>query len=340
MRHFFFAFCFCITALQVVQAQIGGRATYQFLNLVSGAKQAALGGRVLTAVDYDPTSALFNPATINIKMENQLQVNYANYLGDVNYGTAAYAYTWDRHVQTFHAGVTYINYGNFDGYNERGESTGTFGGNEVAVSLGYAYNIPWSDFYVGANMKLISSRLEQYSSVGGAIDLGVLYYDEDKAIRAALVVRNVGTQFTAYNDIYERLPLEISAGFSNTMRTLPIRLHVTLENLQQWNIAFVNEANAQTDLDGNVTSGEPGFINNALRHTVLGVEFFPETAFEVRLGYNFRRAEELRIEDTRSFSGLSAGFSLKINNLRFSYTHARYTLAGHSSFIGINIDLQ
>jgi hypothetical protein len=340
MRHFFFAFCFCITALQVVQAQIGGRATYQFLNLVSGAKQAALGGRVLTAVDYDPTSALFNPATINIKMDNQLQVNYANYLGDVNYGTAAYAYTWDRHVQTFHAGVTYINYGNFDGYNERGESTGTFGGNEVAVSLGYAYNIPRSDFYVGANMKLISSRLEQYSSVGGAIDLGVLYYDEDKAIRAALVVRNVGTQFTAYNDIYERLPLEISAGFSNTMRTLPIRLHVTLENLQQWNIAFVNEANAQTDLDGNVTSNEPGFINNALRHTVLGVEFFPETAFEVRLGYNFRRAEELRIEDTRSFSGLSAGFSLKINNLRFSYTHARYTLAGHSSFIGINIDLQ
>jgi hypothetical protein len=340
MRHFFFAFCFCITALQVVQAQIGGRATYQFLNLVSGAKQAALGGRVLTAVDYDPTSALFNPATINIKMDNQLQVNYANYLGDVNYGTAAYAYTWDRHVQTFHAGVTYINYGNFDGYNERGESTGTFGGNEVAVSLGYAYKIPWSDFYVGANMKLISSRLEQYSSVGGAIDLGVLYYDEDKAIRAALVVRNVGTQFTAYNDIYERLPLEISAGFSNTMRTLPIRLHVTLENLQQWNIAFVNEANAQTDLDGNVTSNEPGFINNALRHTVLGVEFFPETAFEVRLGYNFRRAEELRIEDTRSFSGLSAGFSLKINNLRFSYTHARYTLAGHSSFIGINIDLQ
>jgi hypothetical protein len=340
MRHFFFAFCFCITALQVVQAQIGGRATYQFLNLVSGAKQAALGGRVLTAVDYDPTSALFNPATINIKMDNQLQVNYANYLGDVNYGTAAYAYTWDRHVQTFHAGVTYINYGNFDGYNERGESTGTFGGNEVAVSLGYAYNIPWSDFYVGANMKLISSRLEQYSSVGGAIDLGVLYYDEDKAIRAALVVRNVGTQFTAYNDIYERLPLEISAGFSNTMRTLPIRLHVTLENLQQWNIAFVNEANAQTDLNGNVTNNEPGFINNALRHTVLGVEFFPETAFEVRLGYNFRRAEELRIEDTRSFSGLSAGFSLKINNLRFSYTHARYTLAGHSSFIGINIDLQ
>ncbi len=29
-------------------------------------------------------------------------------------------YTWDRRTQTFHAGVTYINYGEFDGYDEMG----------------------------------------------------------------------------------------------------------------------------------------------------------------------------------------------------------------------------
>ena len=322
------------------KAQIGGRSTYQFLNLVNGAKQGALGGRVLTSVDYDPTSGIYNPATINRKMDNQLQVNYVNYLADVNYGTASYAYTWDQHVQTFHAGVVYLNYGSFDGYNELGESTGEFGGNEVAVSFGYSYNIPWTDFYVGANLKLISSQLEQYSSLGGAVDLGLLYYNEDKWIRAAVVVRNFGTQFTPYNEIYERLPLEVSAGFSNTMRNLPVRLHVTLENLQQWNLAFSNDANAERDLDGNVIEDEPGFFNNALRHTVIGVEIFPEKAFEVRLGYSFRRAEELRIADTRAFSGLSGGFSLKINKLRFSYTHARYTLAAHTSIIGVNIDLR
>ncbi len=321
------------------KAQIGGRTTYQFLNLVSGTKQAALGGRVLTAVDYDPTSGLYNPATINRKMDNQLQLNYVNYLGDVNYGTASYAYTWDQHVQTFHAGVTYLNYGTFDGYDEMGQATGEFGGNEVAVSLGYAYNIPWSDFFVGVNAKFISSKLEQYTSFGGAVDLGLLYYDEDKWIRAAVVVRNFGTQFTPYNEIYEDLPLEVAAGFSNTMKNLPVRLHVTLENLQQWKLAFSNDANNQTDLDGNVIEDEPGFINNALRHTVLGVEFFPESAFELRLGYSFRRAEELRINDTRAFSGLSGGFSLKINKMRFSYTHARYSLATHTSIFGVNIDL-
>ncbi|BAO56593.1 type IX secretion system protein PorQ [Nonlabens marinus] len=340
MRYRYLVLLITVVLIAPAEAQIGGEATYQFLNLVTGTKQAALGGRVLTVVDYDPTTALYNPATINAKMDNQLQVNYANYLGDVNYGTASYAYTWDRRTQTFHAGVTYLDYGKFNGFDEQGNATGEFGGNEVAVSVGYAYNIPWSDFYVGANVKLISSKLESFTSLGGAVDLGLLYYDEEKAMRGALVVRNLGTQFTAYNEIYESLPLEIALGFSNTMRTLPVRLHVTLENLQKWNIAFSNEANAQRDLDGNVVSEEPGFFNNALRHTVLGVEIFPESAFELRLGYSFRRAEELRIQDTRAFSGLSAGFSLKVNKMRFSYSHARYTLASHTSFLGVNINLQ
>jgi hypothetical protein len=29
-----------------------------------------------------------------------------------------------------------------------------------------------------------------------------------------------------------------------------------------------------------------------------------------------------------------------MNNLRFSYTHARYTLAAHTSLFGVNINLQ
>ena len=92
-------------------AQLGGNATYQFLNLMSSPRQAALGGKIITNVDYDVTQGLYNPATINLEMDNQLALNYANYLGDISYGTAAYAYTIDRRVQTFHAGITYVNYG-------------------------------------------------------------------------------------------------------------------------------------------------------------------------------------------------------------------------------------
>jgi len=331
---------FVMSTTTSVFAQLGGNATYQFLNLMSSPRQAALGGKVITNVDYDVTQALYNPATINIEMDNQLALNYANYLGDIRYGTAAYAYTVDRRTQTFHAGVTYINYGNFEGYDENGNSTGTFTGNEAALSIGYALQIGFSDFYAGANVKLISSKLEQYSSFGAALDFGVIYINEYLDFNAALVVRNIGTQLTTYAGLNEPLPFEIDFGMSQTLENVPVRWHLTFENLQQWPIATANPARATTDLNGNQTQEKVGFLSQLIRHTLLGVELFPEKGFNLRMGYSFRRAEELRIIEQRNFSGLSFGIGLKFNKLRFSYTHARYSLASNTSFLGMQIDLQ
>ena len=323
-----------------VYGQLGGRATYQFLNLVSSPKQAALGGKVLTDYSYDPTSALFNPATINAEMDNQLSLNYVNYLADVNYGTASYAYLYDRRTQVIHAGVTYVNYGQFDGYDESGNATANFSGGEVALSVGYAYNIPFSDFYVGANVKMISSKLERYTSLGAAADLGFIYVNDDLNLNVAGVVRNMGAQITTYHGIRERLPLEVDLGFSQRLPRVPIRWHLTFENLQRWNIAFANPNRANTDLNGNETPEKINFFDNLSRHTIIGAELFPEGGFNIRLGYNFRRGEELRILDQRSFAGLSAGFSIKFNKLRLSYSYARYNSAASSSFFGLNLDLR
>lgn len=331
---------FCLLIGTTVFAQVGGESTYQFLNLVSSPRQAALGGKIITNYDYDVTGGLFNPATINVEMDNQLAVNYSSYLGGISYGTAAYAYTWDRHVQTFHVGMTYINYGTFDGYDLNGVSTGTFTGNEAALSAGYAYQIPFSDFYVGANLKVITSKLEQYNSIGVAADFGAMYINEKLDFHAALVVRNLGTQITTYADLNEKLPLEVSLGLSQTLENMPLRWHLTFENLQTWPIGFSNPARATTDLDGNQTEEEVSFFNEVLRHTIVAAELFPDRGFNIRLGYNFRRAEELRIAEQRNFSGLSFGIGIKLNKMRFSYTHARYSGASNANFFGLQIDLR
>lgn len=320
-------------------AQVGGETTYQFLNLVSSPRQAALGGKVFTVVDYDVTQAIFNPATINIEMNNQLAVNYTNHLGGISYGTAAYAYTIDRHVQTIHAGITYVNYGTFNGYDEIGNPTGTFSGNEVAFSIGYAIQLGFSDFYFGSNIKFISSKLEQYTSLGAAVDLGLLYVNKDLDFNATLVVRNLGSQITTYADLKESIPFEVAFGMSQRLENVPIRWHVTLENLQDWPISKPNPSRSTSDLNGNQTSEKIGFLGQVIRHAILGAEIFPDGGFNILLGYNFRRSEELRIVDQRNFSGLSAGVSIKMNALRFSFTHAKYTSASNSNFFGLQIDL-
>ena len=322
-----------------VFSQIGGRAVYQFLNLAQSPRQAALGGKTVTVVDYDVNQAFYNPATINADMHKRLSVNYGSYYGEVSYGTAAYAYTYDRHLQTFHAGINYINYGTFEGRDELGNLTSDFTGSEAALSLGYAYNIPWTDMFVGANVKLISSTLESYNSWGTAVDLGFLYVDYDNDINYGLTVRNLGFQIKPYEDTNEKLPLAIDAGISQLMENVPIRWHVTFENLQQWNIAFSNPNRAQGSLDGGSEEEKVSFFNNALRHLILGAELFPEKGFNLRLGYNFRRSEELRILDQRNFSGISVGFGLRFGKVKFDYSYSRYTVAANTSLFGLMIDL-
>ncbi len=324
----------------VSYSQIGGKSVYDFLNLVTSPRQAALGGKVITIYDEDVNQAHFNPATINQEMDNHLAINYGSYFGAVNYGTAAYAYTYDRHLQTFHAGVNYVDYGKFQGYDENGNQTNSFTGSEIALSFGYAYNVPFTNLYFGTNAKLIASTLESYTSYGAAADFGALFIDERNDVNWALVVRNVGTQITTYSGTQEKLPLEILAGVSQEVENVPLRWHLTLENLQQWNVAFSNPNRAVSNIDGTSTSEKVGFFNNALRHVVFGGELFPKRSFNLRFGYNFRRGEELRVVDQRNFSGISLGFGLKMGKVKFNYSYSRYTLAGNTSLFGLIINFQ
>jgi hypothetical protein len=60
------------------------------------------------------------------------------------------------------------------------------------------------------------------------------------------------------------------------------------------------------------------------------VELFPSKILYLRLGYNFRRAEELRILEQREFLECSLGL-IKFNKLKFE-VYSRYTLAGNTVF--------
>jgi hypothetical protein len=81
----------------------------------------------------------------------------------------------------------------------------------------------------------------------------------------------------------------------------PVRWHLTLENLQQWNIAS-NPRKSRVINDGSTTEEKVSFINNALRHVILEWELFPKS-FNLRLGYNFRRAEEYAFLNSAIFLG-------------------------------------
>ena len=319
-------------------AQVGGERVYNFLNVPTSARQAALGGKVITLLD-DVNQPLWNPSTINLEMDNQLSVNYLNFLTDIGYASVAFSHMINRNVGTVHGGITYANFGEFIQADEQGNETGTFKAYDIALSLGYASQVPFEDVYFGANVKLINSVIAEYSSFGVVVDFGLTFTNEHEPYVFSLVARNLGYQITTFDGTQEKVPIELMAGFSYRLENVPLKYYITLDNLQKWNVAKPNPSNSSTDINGNVIQEKIGFLDNTLRHVVLGAEFFPEGLFNIRLGYNFRRAKELQLSDTRTFAGFTAGFGMQMRRIKINYAFAKYHPAENTSTFSLLIDL-
>lgn len=320
-----------------IMAQIGGENIYQFLNVSTSARQIALGGEVLTLID-DINQPIWNPATINIELDRRLSVNYASYLAGINVGSIAYAREISRKFGTVHGSIKYLDYGAMIGADEQGNEIGEFSATDFAISVGYAYNFPKTNLYIGANLKVIVSNISNFSSGGIATDVSMLYKNPFKSFSFALVARNIGTQVKTYNGIKEKLPIEIAAGASYQLKYVPLKWYLTLNNLQKWNISISNPSEQTTDLEGNVTQEDVGFIGNTIRHFVIGAELFPKSLINVRLGYNFRRSAELKLQNARTFSGISFGFGIKMKRFKFNYAYSKFHAASNTGTFSLEID--
>ena len=321
-------------------AQVGGRYTYEFLNLISSPRQAALGGKVLTNMDWDTSQALHNPAAINSDMDGQLALNFVNYFADINYGSLAYASSFGEKKHLISAGITYVDYGDFNGFDENGISTGSFSGNEFALTVGYVLAFPDPNLKLGVNGKFISSKLETYSSIGGALDIAMLYDFKNSNSQLTLVASNLGTQFTTYENSKEQIPFHVDLAFGRKLDKLPLKWHIVFENLQQWDLSFRNPARSEVDLDGLETQEEISFFNKLTQHIVIGGELFHGKAINLRFGYNFRRGHELKIEGNRVFAGITGGFGIKLNKFRVNYAFQKFSAAANVHTFGLNINLK
>jgi hypothetical protein len=335
-----FKYCFLLLFLSSlsIKSQVGGENVYQFLNLSTSARQIALGGEVLTLID-DINQPIWNPSVINDEMDNQVSANYSNYLSGINIGSLSYARLISRRFGTIHGSIKYLDYGTLIGADEQGNETGNFAANDLAISVGYATNLPWTNLFFGANFKLINSNISNFTSVGFATDLALLYYSPFKSFSFTIVARNLGSQVKTFNGTGEKLPFKVAVGGSYQLEYVPLKWYFTLDNLQKWNISVANPSAQTTDLEGNVTQEEISFVGNTLRHFVIGAELFPQSVINLRLGYNFRRAAELQLQNVRTFGGISAGFGIKMNNLKFNYAYSKFHSASNASTFSLQIDL-
>lgn len=330
---------FLLLLCQIALAQKGGESTYSFLGLANAARVAALGGEVVSLRDGDINMVFHNPALLTYEMHNNLSLNYVNYFAGVNFGYASYAYSVSD-IGNFGAGMHYVNYGTFDRTDELGNIQGTFKASEYALNLFYSRSFLDSALTAGVNLKPIFSSLEQYTSFGLAVDLGVSYHLSSSLTTFGLVLKNMGAQITSYTANRESLPFEIQAGITQGLAHAPFRFTLTFQHLERWDLSYTLQDDDVSFSGGDSeTSGFDAFADNLMRHVVLGTEFLIGKNFHVDLGYNYKRRKEMMVNARPGMVGFSAGFGFRVSKFHFSFGRASYHLAGGTSHFSLTTNL-
>ena len=326
-------------------AQVGGDNVFEFLNFSPSARITALGGSVIAVQDDDVNLSYFNPAALNKQMHGQLAFSHNIHLAGIQHAYASYGHYREKWDLSMHGGIQYISYGKFDLTDEVGTINGTFKASEYAITLGAAKAL--TEYYsVGANLKLITSQLESYTSLGITTDLALMYYHPQKQFALSMVFQNIGTQLTTYSDNNrEPIPFNMQIGISKKLTYLPFRFSIIYHNLQRWNILY-DDPNAPDETtfflgEENTSSNDNAFLSNLARHFIVNGEFLfgKSETVRLRIGYNHFRRAELSVSNLRSLAGFSFGFGIKIKRFRVEYGQAVYHLAGSMNHFSISTNL-
>ena len=326
-------FLFFAINLSFVIAQNSSSA-FHALDLPLSARHAVLNEPV-SLYSNDIESGIFNPAMLNASMEKQFSLNFVDYFSDINFVSAAYAFTL-KDFGTLGVSVKSIGYGEFEETNYTSEVLGTFGANDQIISFGLGKELS-QRWVVGASIKTLFSNLQNYQSIAIGSDLALAYKKEDKNFTMSFLARNYGKQISTYASTKEQLPFQLDFGVSKRLEHLPFLFSLNYKNIQKWDLTSEDEVNS-TSLNGTEVLEEFGFANKLFRHIDVGGELHIGKNIQLRIGYNPKRRQELKVDSYLGMVGFSWGLGVKISHFTINYGRSTYHLHGSPNYFSFSTD--
>jgi hypothetical protein len=289
---------------------------FTFLRLPVSAHVAALGGDNVTIDDDDPTLIFHNPALICNTADKSINLNFMTYMEGAKTASASFIKAWGERA-TWGVSAQYMNYGSMEEMTPDNIELGDFSAKDIAVAGTFAYLLSnrWSG---GVTLRFVSSSIAGYNSIGIASDLGLNYFDEERGWSISAVAKNLGGQVKAYQDEYEKIPLDLLIGVSKRLNAAPIRFSATFSRLNRWDTSFI-------------------------QHVALGVDVFIGESIYIAGGYNFRRRDEMKVSDGDGSSshgaGLSVGAGFSLKRFKLNVAYAKYHVSASSILINATYSL-
>ena len=314
MKKVVFTIIATIFALQVAAQE--SQEVFSFLRLPVSAHVAALGGDNITIDDDDPTVIFHNPALIANVADKSINLNFMTYIEGAKTASASFIKAWGERA-TWGVGAQYMDYGSMKETTVDNIEQGTFSAKDIAIAGTFTYLLSdrWSG---GVTLRFISSSIGSYNSIGIASDLGLNYFDEERGWSLSAVAKNLGGQVKAYQDDYEKIPIDLLVGVSKRLEAAPLRFSLTFSRLNRWDTSFI-------------------------QHVAIGADVFLGENIYIAGGYNFRRRDEMKISESSGSSshgaGLSVGAGLTLKRFKLNVAYAKYHVSASSILINATYSL-
>lgn len=306
----FFALFLALTASLKAQES---ETTCNFLRLPMSAHVSSLGGDNISIPDDDASLLFHNPALISNVTDKSLALSYMNYMEGVNVGGATFVKAWGERA-TWGVQAMYIDYGEMKQTTADNVQIGEVSAKEVMVGATLSYLLT-DRIAGGVSTKLISSHIAGYSALAVGVDLGLNYYDDETLLSVAAVARNLGGQVKAFEDEFEKLPFDLQLGVSKQLVGAPLRFSATMTRLNSWDDRFIN-------------------------HLVVGADLLLSQQIFLAAGYNFRKADEMKISDGEGESShgaaLSLGAGLQLERFKLQVAYANYHVSTASLLFNVS----
>lgn len=292
------------------------RTGYNFLRLPVSAHAAALGGDNISIIEDDESMIFNNPALLSSVSDKTINLNYMNYMSGANTASASFNRIIKERASVA-ASAQFVDYGKMKETDENNIQTGEFSAKDISIAGYFSYMLT-DRLAGGITAKFITSYIGDYNSIAMGVDLGLNYYDPEKEWSVSLVAKNLGGQMKAYDDQYDRMPIDIQLGASKRFAHMPFRISATLVDLNHLDYKFIN-------------------------HLVAGVDIIISPTIWVGAGYNFRRANEMKITETDGESshgaGLSFGAGINLERFKLNLAYGKYHVSSSSILINMAYSL-
>lgn len=311
-------FCLFFTLISVLTWAQDSQTGYNFLRLPVSAHAAALGSDNISIIEDDPSLMFHNPALLSSVSDKSLNLNYMNYMEGANAASASFSKIV-KEKATVGIMAQFLDYGKMKEVDEHNVQTGEFSAKDIAIAGALSYQLG-TNIVGGITARLITSYIGDYNAFAMGVDLGVNYYDPEKEWSVSATVKNLGGELDAFEEEYNKLPLDLQIGASKRLIGSPLRLSATLVDMNHLNKKFIH-------------------------HLVAGADIILSPQIYVAIGYNFRRASEMKIvsnDEERGSShgaGLSLGGGVQLDRFKLNVAYGKYHVSSHSLLISASFVL-